>query len=271
MGWKLLILTPLILYAAIAAVMYFAQTSLLFPAAQVAAPGPPPPGSERLELGAPSGERLVGLHIPPAPARADERLLILGFSGNAWNAAAAAEFLHDLFPDAHVVAFHYRGYAPSSGQPGAEAMQQDALVVHDFLRERLGPARTVGIGLSIGSGVAPFLAARRPLDGLILVTPFDSLTNLAAGHYPWLPVRPLLRHRMEPAADLSQLRIPVAIIAAERDGTVPALRTEALRRAARSLVFDRTIAGAGHNDIYDRPEFRSAARSALEAVLAAGR
>jgi uncharacterized protein len=265
MGWKLLILIPLAIYVAIAAFMYFAQTSLLFPAAQVAPAGPPPPGSEALELAAPSGERLAGLHIPPRAGRGD--LLILGFAGNAWNAAGVAEYLHDLFPEAHVAAFHYRGYPPSGGAPGAEAMQQDALLIHDFVTARLRPTRTVAIGLSIGSGVAPFLAARRPLDGLILVTPFDSLTSLAAGHYPWLPVRLLLRHRMEPAAELRGTRPPVALIAAERDTVVPPARTEALRRAMPRLVLDRTIAGASHNDIYDRPPFREAMREALARVL----
>ena len=266
MWWKLLILVPIAVYVGIAAFMYFAQTSMLFPAEQVAPAGPPPPGSEPLQLRAPSGETLAGLHIPPRGGGAD--LLILGFSGNAWNAAAAAEYLHDLFPDAHVAAFHYRGYAPSGGAPGAEAMQRDSLLVHDFVKARLRPARTVAIGLSIGSGVAPYLAAHRPLDGLILVTPFDSLAALSAGHYPWLPVRLLLRHRMEPAADLRGASVRTAIIAAQRDSLVLPPRTEALRRAAPNLVFDRTIAGAGHNDIYDRAEFREAAREALDRVLA---
>jgi hypothetical protein len=271
MWWKILILAPIAIYVAIAAVMYFTQTTLLFPAGQVAAAGPPPPGSETLELAAPSGEQLVGLHIPPerAAEQPDGRLLILGFAGNAWNAAASAEYLHELFPEAHVAAFHYRGYAPSGGQPGAEAMQEDSLVVHDFVRERLRPARLVAIGLSVGSGVAPFLAANRPIDGLILVTPFDSLIELSARHYPWLPVRLLLRHRMEPANDLRGQRLPVAIIAAERDSTVPPARTEALRRSVTNLVFDRTIRGASHNDIYDRPEFRAAITAALDQILAA--
>ena len=271
MWWKILILAPLAIYVAIAAFMYFAQTSLLFPAGQVAPAGPPPPGSEALELNAPSGEQLVGLHIPPADSAgsAGERLLVLGFAGNAWNAAAAAEYLHDLFPEAHVAAFHYRGYAPSGGSPGAEAMQADALLVHDLAVSRLRPGRTVAVGLSVGSGVAPYLAAHRPLDGLILVTPFDSLAELSAGHYPWLPVRWLLRHRMEPAEDLRGTRVPVAILAGARDTLVDPARTEALAAAVPNLVYRRTISGAGHNDIYDHGEFRAAMRTALERILAA--
>lgn len=264
--WKLL-LVPVFLYLAVAAYVFFAQTSLLFPARLALPAGPPPPSAEALELDSASGHRLHGLHIPPVSAR-DERLLILGFGGNAWNAAAAAEYLHDLYPQAHVVAFHYRGYAPSGGSPDAAALQQDALLVHDLAVERLRPERTVAVGLSIGSGVAAHLAAHRPLDGAILVTPFDSLARLAAGHYPWLPVRLLLRHRMEPARDLAGSRVPVAILAGERDTLVPAARTEALAGAVANLAYRRTVAGAGHNDIYDHSAFQAAMREALAVLLA---
>lgn len=259
--WKLL-LVPVLIYLAVAGYVFFAQTSLLFPAHLALPAGPLPPSAEMLELVAPSGHRLHGLHIPPNRS-GGERLLILGFGGNAWNAAAAAEYLHDLYPEAHVVAFHYRGYAPSGGSPGAAALQEDSLAVHDFVRERLRPERVVAVGLSIGAGVAAYLAAQRPVDGAILVTPFDSLAALAGGHYRWLPVRLLLRHCMEPARELAGSRVPVAIVAAANDTLVPPARTEALAAAIPNLVFRRTIAGAGHNDVYDRAEFRQAMAQAL--------
>jgi uncharacterized protein len=264
--WKLL-LVPLLLYAGIVAVAFAAQTALLFPARMVPAV-PPPPGAQPLRIDLDDGAALHGVHVAPRAPGA-ERLVLLGFGGNAWNAAALASYLRDLYPEAHVVAFHYRGYAPSGGSPSAAALQADALRVHDLAVERLRPERIVALGFSVGSGVAASLAAERRLDGLILVTPFDSLTALAAGHYPWLPVRFLFVHRMEPAADLAGSRVPVAIVAAERDGIVPAARTDALRRAVPTPVFDRTLPGAGHNDLYDRHEGRAALREALAAVLTA--
>lgn len=262
--WKLF-LVPLILYAAVALLLFLAQGPLLFPARLALPAGPPPPSAEPLELVAPSGHRLHGLHIPPA-RDGGERLLVLGFAGNAWNAAAAAELLHDLYPRADIVAFHYRGYRPSEGTAGAEALQRDAPVVHDFARERLRPDRVVAIGFSVGTGVAASLAAQRPLDGAILVTPFDSLTELAAGHYPWLPVRLLLRHRMEPARDLAGASLPVALVAAGSDTIVPPARTEALAAAIPNLAYRRTIAGAGHNDLYRHPHFASAMREAMSRI-----
>ena len=114
------------------------------------------------------------------------------------------------------------------------------------------------------------LARHRRLSGVILVTPFDSLAALARHHYWWAPVRLLLRHRMEIAADAGEVDEPVAIIAAERDGVVPVERTEALRSKIRRLVFYRAIAYADHNNLYDRPEFAAALREAAGLIKAAG-
>jgi uncharacterized protein len=276
-----LLLIPLLLYLAILILVFALQARILFPVGAVGGAGALPPGAERLALDTPAGHRLHGIRIPgdshfspaadaqPRAARGKVTvpLLILGFGGNAWNAEAAAAYLHDLYPEADVVAFHYRGYAPSAGEPGAETLVEDAPLVHDLAVARLKPERIVAVGFSIGSGVAACLAARRPLAGLILVTPFDSLAEVAAGHYPWLPVRFLFRHRLDAAAALRGTAVPTAIVAAGRDTLIPARRTDALRRAAPNLVFDRTIAGATHNDIYDRPAFHQAMREALEKVI----
>jgi len=266
MWW--LLLTPPAVYLAICAAFYFGQTAMLFPVGQAGRPDPLPGSAERPELVAGSGERLHGVHIPPA-RRSGERLLILGFGGNGWNAQSAAIFMARLFPEADVVVFHYRGYAPSGGRPAAEALLADAPLIHDFAREHVRPARTVALGFSIGSGVAASLAARRRLDGLILVTPFDSLASVAAGHYPWLPVRLLLGHRMEPAEDLAGNSTPAAIIAGGRDTLIPAARTQGLRLAVGNLAYDETIAGAGHNDIYADPAFPEAMHRALRAIARA--
>lgn len=262
----ILFLAPCVVYLFICAGLYFAQTSLIFPSGHVGPPDPLPPGTERLEIAAASGERLRGVHIPPARAGA-ERLLLLAFAGNAWNAQSAAVFIAGLAPEAEVIVFHYRGYPPSEGRPSSEALLADAPVILDFARARVRPTRTVAVGFSIGAGVAAALAAHRPVDGMILVTPFDSLGRVAAGHYPWLPVRLLFRHSMEPAAALSGSRTPIALIAAGEDELIPSVRTDALRRGLSHIVFDRTIPRTGHNDVYRDPAFTPAFREALERVI----
>ena len=262
-----LVVAALVLFAAFVTYMAWSQTDVVFPRHAVSPPGPMPAGTERLVLDTPDGHKLHGVHIPPALAEPAERLLVVGFAGNAWNSADAASYLHDLYPQAHVVAFHYRGYAPSTGSPSAETLRADAPLVLDEAVRLVEPERTVVVGFSIGSGVAASLAHATALDGLILVTPFDSLKAVAQGHYSWLPVGLLFREEMDAAGPLEESDVPVAILAAERDTLIPPGRTDALRRRVRNLVFDRTIPGAGHNDVYQRPEFHPAMREALAALL----
>jgi pimeloyl-ACP methyl ester carboxylesterase len=265
--WALKLLAVLAaLYGALALIAYAAQTSLLFPTGAVGSAPPLGPGAETIACDTSDGERLQGVRLVPSVASPGPRTLIMGFAGNAWNAEDMAGYLHELFPAVEVVAFHYRGYRPSTGRPGAAALLEDAPRVYDCAIPGRGEANVVAVGFSIGSGVAAHLASKRPLAGLVLVTPFDSLEQLAREHYGWLPVRILLRHRMSPVDDLRQVAAPVALIAAERDTLIPQQRTEPLRKAARSLVLDRTIAGAGHNDIYANPEFARAMHQAIALI-----
>jgi len=242
------------------------QSSLIFPTHAVPAAGPLPPGAERISTTTPDGQTLWGVHIAPAGSAEAERTLILGFGGNAWNGEDVATYLHEIYPQADVVAFHYRGYRPSTGSPSAEALLADAPLVHDFAVGRIKPARTIVAGFSIGSGVAARLAANRPLTGLILVTPFDSLKAAAQGLYPWLPIGPFFQHEIDAASALQKSKVPVALIAAERDDLILPERTAALRSRVGNLVFDQTVPRAGHNDIYFRSDFHDAMRRALAAV-----
>jgi len=241
--------------------LYLGQTKLLFPTHLANAARPVLPASaEHLQVTTESGERLVGIRL-----RGNGRgPLILGFGGNAWSAEGVALTLGAIFPESDTVVFHYRGYGPSGGRPSAHALLADALTIYDDLAPS---SPVVAVGFSIGSTVAAHLARHRPLAGLIMVTPFDSLEALVREHFQWAPVALLLRHRM-PTLDLVRgIAVPTALIAAARDSIVPARRTDPLRDAVPNLAFDRTIADAGHNDLYGRPDFTLAMREALAATM----
>jgi len=261
-----LLAMPVTLYVAVLGYLFLAQTGMLFPAGNVP-PGPPmPPSAERMEIPREAGVTLVGAHLPPRDA-GPARLTVIGFGGNGWNADAMALMLRDLYPAADIVVFFYRGYRPSGGKPSAEALVADARVVYDRVRTHWPDARIVAVGFSIGTGVAASLAAARPLDGVILVTPFDSLTEVVSRHFPWLPVRLLLRQRMDSLANIRQAHMPVATVVAGNDTLIPPTHARALERAVPDLVMSETLPGAGHDSIYDHLRFRPVMREAMARIL----
>jgi hypothetical protein len=266
--WVTTFLIVALIYGAVVALAFVLQTKMIFPGA---GPDPRlPHDAQQLTIDAPGGAVLRGVLIPadrPAPGAP----VILSFPGNGTNAASAALYVHDLYPEAEIIGFHYRGYSPSTGRIGAGAVCADALLVHDLAVRRFPGRPVVAIGFSIGSGVAAWVASHRPLAGLILVTPFDSLEKVAAERMRWLPVALLFRNPMNSAEWLRHETLPVAVIAGGSDALVHPARTDALRRAIPHLVYDRTIAGANHNDIYGKAMFQEAMREALAAVAPAHR
>ncbi|MCC5986423.1 MAG: hypothetical protein JJT95_02000 [Pararhodobacter sp.] len=253
-------------YLLLVLLMAAGQTVLLFPRWAMA-PGPDlPESAERLELALEGGEVLHGQLLPAPGGAGGERPLVLGFGGNAWDAVSVALYLRDVLPGHDVASFHYRGYAPSTGWPAASALKDDALAVHDHLQAMAGPRPVLAVGFSIGAGPAARLAAERELAGVVLVTPFESLHEVARQHYPWLPVGWLFRHRMEPAEDLADAGVPVALIVAAHDRIIPPARAAALAAlladAVPGVVFSREVE-AGHNDLYGLQTFRETLRDAV--------
>jgi pimeloyl-ACP methyl ester carboxylesterase len=263
-----LLLILLLAYAGIVGLLYLAQTWMVFPGASLPSrPLSGPLEPERVAL--PSGDAVLhGMLFRAAQEPAD---LLIGFGGNAQDAEFLAHDLTDDFPDLHVVVFHYRGYGPSTGRPSETAVLADALVIHDAMVQRLAPRRTFALGISLGSSVAAYLSKERPLAGLILVTPFDSVEAIAKEAYFWLPVSLLIKHRFPTIEFMAGNPTPVAVIAAERDHVVRPRRTQALVERLENLVFHETLAHADHNTIGQLPIYEATLRAAFGALDRAAR
>jgi pimeloyl-ACP methyl ester carboxylesterase len=182
---------------------------------------------------------------------------VLYFGGNAEDVSRTVPQLAVQFPDAAIYALHYRGYGGSEGRPSEEALVGDALALFD--RAARGHPSITLVGRSLGSGIAVQVAAARPTARLVLVTPFDSLAGVAARHYPWMPVRWLLRDDYDAAAHAGRVRAPTTLLIAERDVVIPPEHARDLLRAfapgvARAVSFPE----AGHDDIGYAPGYAEA-------------
>ncbi|MDR7100652.1 pimeloyl-ACP methyl ester carboxylesterase [Lysobacter niabensis] len=182
---------------------------------------------------------------------------ILYFGGNAEDVSRAIAPLSQAFPGTAIYAMHYRGYGGSSGTPSERALVADGIALHDLVA-RTHPRISI-IGRSLGSGVAIQIAASRPTDRLVLVTPYDSIAELAADHFKLFPVRLILRDRYESWRYASRMTVPTTLIVATQDQVIPNRSSEKLARAFPPGIANLVrIPGADHNNVSDFPGYVAA-------------
>lgn len=170
------------------------------------------------------------------------------FGGNAEDVAGSIDEFSRVFPGHSLYFVNYRGYGGSSGRPSESALFADSLAVFDHVRNE-HPDITV-MGRSLGSAVAVYLASKRPVAKLVLVTAFDSLVNVAKSHFRWLPVGLLMRDRYDSAGRVQAVSAPVLVVIAERDEIIPRPRSDALVRSfPADQVRVEVIRGAMHNTL----------------------
>lgn len=188
---------------------------------------------------------------------------VLYFGGNAEDVSQNLPDFSTAFPDHALYLLHYRGYGGSTGNPSEDNNQRDAAALFEAVRREHGEVAV--IGRSLGTGIAVRIAAERPATRLVLVTPYDSIAEIAASAMPFFPVRFLLLDRYDSGKYAPSIKVPTTIIAAEHDEVVPAVSTRRLLSRFQQGVASMTvIPGAGHNDLGYRAEYREALRTALQ-------
>jgi hypothetical protein len=195
----------------------------------------------------PSAAGFRGLMAAPAGAA---RATAIVFHGNAGHAGYRDYYAHSLLPlGLRVILAEYPGYGPREGKPSEAALLADARELVALAHREFG-APLLLVGESLGAAVAAGVAApsAEQVAGLLLITPWDKLANVGAHHYPWLPVRWMLRDGYDSAAALQGFAKPVVVVVAERDSVVPAVFGIALHDSLAGPKQLVTIAGADHND-----------------------
>jgi fermentation-respiration switch protein FrsA (DUF1100 family) len=186
--------------------------------------------------------------LPAATARA--RAAVLLCNGNAGHRGFRAPLAQALSAAGlDVLLFDYRGYGGNPGSPSEEGLLADARSARRWLLDHgTRPDRLVYFGESLGTGVAVMLATEAAPAALILRSPFPSLAAVGRRHYPFLPVRTLLRDRYASIERIRLLSAPLLVILGERDSIIPADLSRELFEAAREPKRLVSIAGANHND-----------------------
>jgi fermentation-respiration switch protein FrsA (DUF1100 family) len=179
-------------------------------------------------------------------------ITVLVFNGNAGNRAhraplAAALQRHGL----QVLLIDYRGYGGNAGTPTENGLAADSRAAHTYLAGRpdVDASRIVYFGESLGTAVAIHLAVERPPAALVLRSPFTSIADVGRYHYPFLPMRLLLRDRFAAIDQIRRIRVPLLVIAGGRDRVVPIENSRRLYAAAVAPKTLLVLPNADHNDV----------------------
>ncbi|MEN6449035.1 MAG: alpha/beta hydrolase, partial [Thermoguttaceae bacterium] len=196
----------------------------------------------------PDGTRLHGWYVSQSKPHAAV-LFCHGNAGNVTHRAAALKALHDTV-GVSVLVFDYRGFGRSEGKPTGANILTDARAARRWLaeREQIAESDIVVMGESVGGGVAVDLAARDGARALLIESSFDALPEVAAYHYPWLPVRWLMRTRLDSAALVGQFHGPFFQVHGDVDAIVPLRYGRRLFEAANEPKHFVLLRGHDHND-----------------------
>ncbi len=203
------------------AFLYLNQRALIFPGAS----------ADRADLAwararFPQAERWfemedgTRLHGWLAEADRPNAPLLIFFGGNAEDVTGLLRE-HWRFPNWSWLLVNYRGFGLSEGEPAEDRLFSDARRLYDLVVWPPGERTVAAWGRSLGAGVAVHLAAARPLDAVVLATPYDSIRALAERHYPIAPVGLLLEHPFDAIALAPAIQTQMLALAARDDRVIP--------------------------------------------------
>ncbi|HEX8323999.1 MAG TPA: alpha/beta hydrolase [Tepidisphaeraceae bacterium] len=244
------------LYAVGCSGLYFGQDRILFPGHDTQgtadADAWPNNGTQRVDLTAADGTKVVARYRPATGTKPGAPT-VLFFYGNAMCAAwcdGIIEMLNDL--GCNVLVPDYIGYGQSDGKPSEANCYATADAAWQYLRQRpdIAADRIVVMGWSLGAGVGIDLAAREPAAGLITLSAFTRVSDVARQHYPFVPVRLFVRSKFDNLTKATRINCPTLIVHGRRDTLIDPDMGQRLHDAiaGSEIVW---LASADHNTMFD--------------------
>jgi uncharacterized protein len=239
---------------------------------EVAAPSPQFALNER-RVAFPSSDdvTLTGWIVPAAKdaATAPWMLICHGNFGNIGYGQRPEfyAFMRDL--GLNLLAFDYRGYGASTGEPDERGFYADASAAYEFLMHQhdVAASRLVIFGHSLGTGVAIELASRVPAAALVVDASYTSVVDRAQELYPLLPVRLVATQRFPSLDRIGSIRIPKLFLHSPEDAIIPFAHGQRLFAAASDPKQFVAVKG-GHEFAYrvDKARYYGAIADLLRAA-----
>lgn len=180
---------------------------------------------------------------------------IIYFGGNAESAALSASYIIEHYKEYTVYLLDYRGFGRSTGTPTQEGLFKDALSLYDLIKDN--HTEIIVSGRSLGSGIASYLASQRPIEKLVLITPYDSILEVAKDRYYIFPVEYLLKDTYKTIDIVKDIKAKTYIVTAENDTVVPKINSDRLINSfPKEQIIVKEISNRNHIDISQDSNYR---------------
>lgn len=227
--------------------MYFFQRQMLyFPSAE-------PEHNKYKVLTVDAG----GLKIKVVADNAQFPQAVIYFGGNGEDAYESANRMQAAFRGKAAYYVNYPGYGGSTGTPTQTSISQSARDIYTFINARHSAVALVG--RSLGTGVVVMLASEYTVSHLVLISPYDSIADVAFSHYPFFPARWLLKDKFTSLHRAARISGHVLVILAAADTIIPVKHSlrliEALKKGQQTKKLDEGLITkiydhADHNNLH---------------------
>lgn len=212
-----------VLYAALCAVVYVAQTKFIFPGGRMTdrTPSMPPFGWQYEDLYLDVGSEKTNAWFI---ANDNARGVVLFSHGNG---GALSDWIEAVIPlrelGFSVLIYDYGGYGRSSGRATEQRCYADIRAIWKHLTGERGipPGKILLFGRSLGGGVTAQLATEVSPGAVILESTFLSVADLAREMIHILPMKLLIWNRFDTVSKLGQIHAPVLVVHSSDDTMIP--------------------------------------------------
>ena len=202
---------------------------------------------EAIDLATPDGARLRGWLVRNSNAAAAP--LVIYFDGSGSEASQMIPYARKL-TGWSVALVNYRGFSPSTGTPSQAHAFADASLIYDTLSRRpdVNPGRIVAMGYSLGTGVAVYLAAERPIVATVLVAPYDYQTLVGLKQPPlYAPLSGIMKRYFDSISRAPTIRGPLLCLIGSADQAVPPALSQRLASSWGGRTVIKTYEGEDHS------------------------
>ncbi len=182
----------------------------------------------------------------------DKLKIIIYFGGNAEEVSHLISQSHQI-KNRSLLLINYPGYGNSDGNPGEKEFFDASLKIYDYVMSRndIDSSNIIVMGRSLGTAVATYLASKRKVSGVILISPFASMSSVAKEHHPFLPVGLLLKHKFDSKKYAKNIRSPLLCIYGTDDTIIPSAHSKELIKYWGGKTECYELAGFDHNNLLE--------------------